>query len=220
MSKCIVTSKDIQQMPQRYRAEFINSLSGFKSANLVGTTSISGIDNLALVSSVVHIGANPPLLGMIMRPHTVPRDTLQNIKDTGVYTLNSVSESMIERAHQTSARYASDESEFDAVGFNASRSQVVDAPYVKESPLKLSLRVVEILPIQANATEMVVGEIVEVVLAEDCIDKTGYLDIEHLGSMSISGLVSYHKTQRVGAYAYAKPDAAVQPLSLRRSKNI
>ena len=80
----LFNASDIANMEQRYRANFINALSGFKSANLIGTISKSGQHNLAIVSSVFHIGAHPPLMGMIMRPHTVPRDTLQNIKDTGV----------------------------------------------------------------------------------------------------------------------------------------
>ncbi|WP_100657912.1 flavin reductase family protein [Alteromonas flava] len=214
MSEYRVNASDIAQMEQRYRAEFINSLSGFKSANLVATRSKQGIDNLAIVSSVVHIGANPPLLGMIMRPHTVQRDTLQNIKETGVYTLNSVTENMLKRAHQTSARYAYQTSEFDAVGFMRQSTTAVAASYVAESPLKISLEVQDIQYLAINQTELVIGQIVEVVLADDCIDKTGYLDIEQLGSITISGLVSYHKTKRLGAFAYAKPDTPIQPLEL------
>ncbi len=81
----IVSGDDIAAMDDRYRVFFVNALSGFKAAHLVGTTSATeeGQDNLALFSSVVHIGANPPLLGMISRPHTVPRHTLENIQATG-----------------------------------------------------------------------------------------------------------------------------------------
>ena len=68
---------DIAQLPERQRAAFINCLSGFKSANLVGTVSASGQANLALVSSVVHLGANPPLLAFISRPPSVDRHTLE-----------------------------------------------------------------------------------------------------------------------------------------------
>ncbi|MFT7259781.1 MAG: hypothetical protein ACI9MS_001643, partial [Glaciecola sp.] len=97
-------ASDIDNMAQRVRANFINSLSGFKSGNLIGTRSAGdkigtkGIDNLAVVSSVFHIGAHPPLLGMIMRPHTVRRDTLQNIKDTGEYTINHICSAIVEKA--------------------------------------------------------------------------------------------------------------------------
>jgi flavin reductase (DIM6/NTAB) family NADH-FMN oxidoreductase RutF len=121
----VFSEQAILQLPSRVRANFINSLSGFKSANLVGTRSSSGVNNLATVSSVFHVGAHPPLLGMLMRPHTVVRDTLQNIKDTGVYTINHVHYSFADKAHQCSARYLSEQSEFDAVGLNPQLSSVV-----------------------------------------------------------------------------------------------
>ena len=93
------TRGDIDALAQRYRANLINSLSGFKSATLVGTT--NGVtNNLAIVSSIVHVGANPPLIGMIMRPHTVTRDTLSNIKQQGFYTLNHVAVDWVDKAHK------------------------------------------------------------------------------------------------------------------------
>ena len=206
MSRAIYSASHISDMEQRFRAEFINSLSGFKSANLVGTQSREGQQNLAIVSSVVHIGANPPLFGMIMRPHTVQRDTLDNIKSTGVYTLNNVTPTMTQAAHQTSARYDQDVSEFAAVGLTPESSTAVVAPYVAESTIRMSLEVQDIQFIPINRTELVIGQIVEVILPEDSIDKTGYIDIEHCDSICISGLVSYHGTERVARYSYAKPD--------------
>ena len=110
------TQANINALDSRTRAHFINSLSGFKSANLIGTQDQQGNTNLAIVSSVVHLGANPPLVAMIMRPHTVPRHTFENIKQTGVYTINQVNQSIFKQAHQTSARYDKHESEFEHTG--------------------------------------------------------------------------------------------------------
>ncbi|MGS0728486.1 flavin oxidoreductase, partial [Shewanella sp. 0m-11] len=67
---------DIEQMEQRVRARLINSLSGFKSANLVATISEDGHNNVAIISSCFHLGASPALMGMVIRPDSVPRDTL------------------------------------------------------------------------------------------------------------------------------------------------
>jgi len=206
MSDRILSASDIENLEQRYRAEFVNSLSGFKSANLVGTRDKDGTDNLCIVSSVVHIGAHPPLLGMIMRPHTVQRDTLDNIKNTGVYTLNHVNSQITQQAHQTSARYPKDVSEFEAVGLHVSESNCVNAPYVSESTIKMSLQVQDIQYLAINQTELVIGQIVEVILPDNSIDKTGYIDIEACDSMAISGLVSYHNTQRMARFGYAKPN--------------
>ena len=124
--------EDIDAMDSRYRAHFINSLSGVKSANLLGTRSELGEENLAIISSVFHLGANPPLMGMIMRPHSVARHSLENILETGVYTLNHIADSFFAQAHQTSAKYPKEQSEFESkspasAAFNQDR-QTVRAP--------------------------------------------------------------------------------------------
>ena len=110
------TKGDIEALDKSNRTHLINSLSGFKSANLIGTQDLLGNTNLSIISSVIHLGAHPPLIGMIIRPHSVPRHTFENILQTGVYTVNQVNEAIYKQSHQTSARYDKNESEFDATG--------------------------------------------------------------------------------------------------------
>lgn len=206
-------ASDIDNMPQRVRANFINSLSGFKSANLIGSKDLAGNDNLAIVSSVFHIGAHPPLLGMIMRPHTVVRDTLQNIKDTGVYTINHVPTTCVEKAHQTSARYAADESEFDKVGLDVFRSEQLDAPYVKQSNIVLGMQVQDIQLLPINKTELVIGQVVEVIMQDNYMLEDGYVDLERAESALVSGLDSYHESTRLARYSYAKSNGLLHKIA-------
>ena len=102
------TRKDIDALDHLYKINFVNSLSGFKSANLIATKSKDGISNVAVFSSVVHYGSNPPILGFVLRPTTVSRNTYDNIKQTQFYTINHIVSSIIEDAHHTSAKYTSD----------------------------------------------------------------------------------------------------------------
>jgi flavin reductase (DIM6/NTAB) family NADH-FMN oxidoreductase RutF len=198
-------ASDIENMAQRVRANFINSLSGFKSANLIGTRCPMGIDNLAVVSSVFHIGALPPLLGMIMRPHSVPRDTLQNIKDTGEYTINHICSSMVDKAHQASARYDTELSEFEQIGLTPQITAQVKAPYVLESHIKLGMQVKDIQLLAINQTELVIGQVVEVIVEPRWVGADGYVDIEAAQSLAISSLDSYHSGHRIARFSYAKP---------------
>ena len=62
------SGEDIGAMASRRRAAFVNSLSGFKSANLVGSADRQGHTNLAIMSSAVHLGSHPPLLALVIRP--------------------------------------------------------------------------------------------------------------------------------------------------------
>ena len=201
-----LATHDLQQMQPRYRAMLVNSLSGYKSANLLGTISASGCSNLAMISSVFHLGADPALLGMIMRPHTVTRDSLENLLATGDYTLNHVHPDMLQAAHQSSARYEPEVSEFEAVGLTAQFTDAFTAPYVQESRLKIGLQLVETQTLQVNGTVLVIGQVVELLLPPDVIAEDGHVHIEQLQTMAVSGLDHYHLGSSHGRLAYAKPD--------------
>ncbi|HEY7885123.1 MAG TPA: flavin reductase family protein [Cellvibrionaceae bacterium] len=209
-----LTHTAIQALNSRYRAHLINGLSGFKSANLVGTQSLAGKHNLAIVSSVFHLGADPALMGMIIRPHSVARHTLENLQATGCFTLNQVSQPIYRAAHQSSARYPREVSEFAAVGLTPEPSALLAAPYVAESPVKVGLRLLstQTLP---NDTELVIGEVVEIHLPEAAVGSEGYIDIESLGVVAISGLDSYHTTERLARLSYAKPNQVAEELPVK-----
>ena len=66
----IIDSKKIAEFSKIYRLNLINSVTGYKPANLIGTKSRGGISNLAIFSSVVHLGSKPPLIGIVTRPNT------------------------------------------------------------------------------------------------------------------------------------------------------
>ena len=206
------TKQAIADLENRYRAHLINSLSGFKSANLIGTRDEQGNENVSVVSSVIHMGSNPPLLGFIVRPRKVERHTLDNILSTGSFTINAIALDG-EAAHQTSARYPKEVSEFNAAGLTPHYDDNISAPFVLESPLKMALELREHIIINSNDTEMVIGEVVHVSLPEQAIMPDGYVDLEALDLITISGLDSYHVTQRVHRLSYAKPDKALFPLT-------
>ncbi|ERB66105.1 flavin oxidoreductase [Vibrio coralliilyticus OCN008] len=208
------TKSQITAMDERKRARLINSLSGFKSANLIGTQDKFGNNNLAIVSSVVHIGSSPPLLGFVSRPNTVDRHTLENVLQSGFFSINSVESDIARAAHQTSARYSRAQSEFDETGLTPYFSERFPAPYVLESNLKIGLKLSEYIDITANNTCLIIGEVEEILIPDQFIQPDGYVDIESMEAVTISGLDSYHVTQRLYRLSYAKPDLSLHPLTL------
>lgn len=200
-----ITQENILAFEKLYRTNFVNSLSGFKSANLIGTFSKEGKTNLAIFSSVIHVGANPPVIGMLVRPASVPRHTYINVKEIGYFTINHINKEIFKRAHQTSARYDYEVSEFDECGLTPDYSEVVKAPYVKESKIKIGCRFVEEHIIKINDTIFMVGEILEVILPDDVLMEDGYVDVEKAGTIAISGLDAYHETNKISRLSYAKP---------------
>ena len=195
----------LMDMEQRKRAKFINSISGFRSVALIGTTDTQGQTNLAIFSSIVHIGSNPPLLSFIMRPDSVERHTLTNIMDTDFYTINHINADMYEKAHQTSARYPKSVSEFDAAQLTPVFKNDFVAPFVAESQIQIGMEFRERIEININQTSMIIGEIKFVHYPTSCLLEDGFIDIEKAGTITSTGLDSYHTTQVLKRLEYAKP---------------
>lgn len=214
--KLTIHSHQKNEYSRRHWLRMINSLSGFKSANLIGTISKSGKTNLSIVSSVFHLGANPPLMGLIQRPHSAnsPRHTLMNIQETKFFTINMVSSKIYKQAHQTSARYPQEISEFQQCGLEEEYSNNFKAPYVKQSPLQIGLELKEVVDITHNNTHMVIAEIKEFHVNKNALQPDGYINIESLDAVCVSGLDHYHSTKSIARLNYAKPDEQVYSIPI------
>lgn len=212
MSQIHIDYNQILQLEKQKRVHLINSLGGFKSVALVGTSDENKNTNLSIFSSFFHLGANPPLIGMIFRPSPPERDTMRNILDTGFYTINHINESIFKKAHQTSARYEKGISEFDATGLNSEFKNDFFAPFVAESEVQLGIEFKQKIDIAINNTTMIVGEIVQIYIPENCLLEDGFIDIEKANTITCSGLDSYHKTMQLDRLSYAKPDKEITSL--------
>ena len=206
MQKIYIDKQQIEELEKQKRVHLINSLGGFKSVALVGTSDENGNANLAIFSSFFHIGANPPLIGMIFRPSPPERDTLSNILETGFYTINHINEAIYRQAHQTSARYEKDISEFDATGLQSEYKNDFFAPFVGESHVQLGVTFREKIDISINNTIMIIGEIIHIHIPKNCLLEDGFIDLEKANTITCSGLDSYHKTIQLDRLNYAKPD--------------
>ncbi|MEM1110809.1 MAG: flavin reductase family protein [Pseudomonadota bacterium] len=201
-----LTRDDIEALPKRERAAFINSISGFKPANLVGTADSEGHYNLAIMSSAVHVGAHPPLLALIIRPGGDERHTLTNILDTRYYTINHVGIDFIAQAHQTAARYPQGESEFDHCGLHAHVEAGFHAPFVAEARLRMGMRLAEHHELKINGTHLVIGEVLSVELPDAALRTDYTVDLVAAGTSVLAGLESYGEVTALKRMAYAKPD--------------
>lgn len=208
----IISSSTIQTWERFYRANFINSLTGFKSVSLIGTINKKGQTNLAIFSSVVHLGSDPALIGFINRPIKAAPHTLANIQSTGMYTINHIHPSFLELAHQTSAKYPEEVSEFDELGLTPEFIDSTEAPFVKESKVKYALTLEEVIPIQLNETFLVIGKLQHVKLEKTILLPDGFLELDKASSLCSNGVDAYYSTQLIERYEYAKPGAKLKTL--------
>ncbi len=224
-----LNQQEIQGLDKEYRRAFINSLAGFRQAVLVGTQSAAGKTNLAIFNSLIHLGANPALFGLINRPDSVQRDTLQNIESQGVYTLNYVSGADYQKAHQTSARYPQGVSEFEQVGFKEQYRPSLEAPFEPqitdslEAPLKtqltppfpapfvasaivqIGMKFEERVDLKINGTVLLIGSIQSVYIDDALVAADGFVNLSEAGVLVSQGLDAYFTTSPLGRLPYAKP---------------
>jgi flavin reductase (DIM6/NTAB) family NADH-FMN oxidoreductase RutF len=210
--KIFISNSDLDTFEKQKRTTFINSLSGYKGAFLIGTKNAQNQENLAIFSSICHVGANPPLLGFIHRPASVERHTYENILESKQFTLNSVSQDFIEKAHQTSARYTREHSEFEEVGLTPMYRTDFFAPFVQESPLQIGLDLQEIIPITSNDTILIIGKMNCIYLPEHTMREDGFVDHESMQSICVSGLDAYHSVEKISRFSYAKPNQTLKKI--------
>lgn len=212
-----LNQQEIQGLDKEFRRAFINSLAGFRQAVLVGTQSAAGKTNLAIFNSLIHLGANPALFGLINRPDSVQRDTLQNIESQGVYTLNYVAGADYQKAHQTSARYPQGVSEFEQVGFEEQYRTSLEAPFEPQSTttfpapfvagamVQIGMKFEERVDLKINGTVLLIGSIQSVYIDDALVAADGFVNLSEAGVLVSQGLDAYFTTSPLGRLPYAKP---------------
>ncbi len=201
-------TNDLNALGRIVRANLVNGLSGFKTANLIGTLHANGQPNLAIFSSAVHLGADPALVGFIFRPvegsRKTSRHSYENILRDKTFTISHINQNIYEAAHQTSANYADDVSEFEAVGLTPQYLFGFPAPFVGEATIKMGCRYVEEHLITANRTILLVAQIETIILPDNCMDAQGNLDLQAAQTVALSGLDTYHSTTLLQRLPYAR----------------
>ncbi|RXK49716.1 flavin reductase family protein [Aquirufa rosea] len=209
----IATLSDIESMEKSFRTNLINHLSGGKAVHLLGTFNKHGQSNLAIFSNVIHVGANPAMIGILFRPVLNDSHSYKNIQANKRFTLNQIPASMVQAAHQTSARYPSNTSEFEACGIEEEIIPEFEGPFVKNSLVKMGLIWEEEHVIKTNQTILIVGKIQYISVEDSILLPDGHIDLEKAQSVSAGGLDSYYQLNKVAQFPYAKvsADASHEP---------
>jgi len=207
-----ISQDDLSKLEKVERLNLINSCTGYKSANLIATKSLVGESNVAIFSSITHLGSNPALIGFMVRPTTVPRDTYKNIKDTGYFTVNHVTETMIVDAHHTSANYESGVSEFNKTNLEEEWKEGISVPFTKGSPVQLYCKYVNEYYIKENDTIHIIASIEQLFFDENLRHEDGWLQIEKGNVVALNGLDGYCLPKLIDRFEYARIDTPTKSI--------
>lgn len=197
---------EIEKMDRIPRLNLINSCTGYKSANLIATISNEGRTNVAVFSSVTHLGSDPALISFTLRPTAVPRHTYQNIKAYGYFSVNHITAEQIAAAHHTSAAYPEEISEFDQTDLQPIFHNDCPVPFVKGSPVKLLCKYVNEYLISENGCILMVASIEAVFYEEELLSSDYWLQLDKGNVVAVNGLDGYALPQLLERFPFARPN--------------
>ncbi|MDP2920899.1 MAG: flavin reductase family protein [Candidatus Omnitrophota bacterium] len=169
---------------------------------IIGTYDKSGKPNGAAVAWGGIVCSKPPCVGISLRKATY---TYGNIMDKKAFTVNVPCEKYIKEADYFGIVSGRNEDKFAKTKLTPVKSDLIDAPYIKEFPLILECRVISTIEIGLHT--QFVGEILDVKADENMLSKDGLPDIEKVKPILYDPEVcTYHSVGKYlgGAFSIGK----------------
>lgn len=162
---------DFEQLPRMDRYKLLVSSVVPRPIALVTTVDTKGVVNAAPFSFFNAVSAEPPLLvlGLEVTDYAPRKDTGDNIRDTGEFVVNLVSESIADAMNICAIDFPADEDEVSESGLTAVLSAKVKPPYIAESPVSFECKRVATMEV-GTGNRVVIGEVVFMHIDDDKID--------------------------------------------------
>jgi flavin reductase (DIM6/NTAB) family NADH-FMN oxidoreductase RutF len=158
----------------RERYHLVTSLVVPRPIGWVSTRSSDGVPNLAPFSYFNAVSATPMLLGVsIGHRRSVPKDTLMNIRASGSFCLNVVTEEQLESMNLSSGEHPPEIDEFEVAGLPIGESERVRAPYVASCPAVFECRLDQEVELKGGNASLVIGEVVGIRLSNRLVMEDG-----------------------------------------------
>jgi flavin reductase (DIM6/NTAB) family NADH-FMN oxidoreductase RutF len=148
-------------------------------------------DNLAPYSFFNAVAYHPP---QIMFASTGIKDTLKNIRETGVFAVNITSAAMFAAMSETSAALPHGSDEFTAAGVARADCTLIPCPRVADAPATLECRVLQEITLAGRDNVMTIAEVVGIHLRDDCL-VDGRFDLTRFQPMARAGYQDYARVE-------------------------
>lgn len=163
---------DLDEAESRDRYKLLSGLVVPRPIGWIGTRRSDGTNNLAPFSFFNVVSSSPPVVLFSAGAHLDrPKDSATLAGETGVFTVNIVSEDVVEAMSITSGTFSAEDDEFAIAGLTPVPGAKVDAPLVAESPANLECRVRDVIEL-GGGTLLVVGDVVAIHVEESVLDGT------------------------------------------------
>ncbi len=193
------------------------------------TVDAQGNVNLSPFSFFNLFSVNPPII--VFSPSSRVRNnttkhTLQNLHEVPEVVVNIVTYDMVQQVSLSSCEYPKGTDEFLKAGFTKEASQLVKPPRVKESPVQMECKVIEIKSLgdKGGAGNLVIAEIIMLHIHENILDENGKIDQRKLDLAARLGGNWYARVNADNIFEVKKPNTELGigidalPASIRTSK--
>ncbi|WP_416368984.1 flavin reductase family protein [Tritonibacter mobilis] len=173
----------------------------------ISTRSGAGVNNLAPYSFFNAVAYVPPQV-MFASTSTKDdqdgtKDSIANIRETGVFCVNVVEYAMRDAMNKTSAALDKGIDEFAHAGLEAVPCETIDCARVAGVPAALECRLTQIVDLPGEANKVAFGEVVGVHLRDDCL-VDGVFDVTRYQPLSRLGYRDYAKISDL--FSLSRPD--------------
>jgi len=166
----------------------------------ISTRGADGSDNLAPYSFFNAVAYVPP---QVMFSSTSAKDdrgdtkdSVANIRETGVFAVNIVSFDMKDTMNRTSGPWSKATDEFADAGINKAVCETIDCARVAEAPATLECKMTQIVKLDGAANFAVFGEVTGVHMRDDCMTD-GRFDPTAFGQLARMGYMDYAVVREV-----------------------
>ena len=190
---------DMEKTPHRQVYNLLIGLVAPRPIAWVTSMDEEGVLNAAPFSSYNYLCTDPPIVGMGVTnrsgPGAVPKDTAHNIRRTGEYVINVVTEDLLEKMNVCATDFPAGVNELQMAGLTTAPSSVVKVPRIAEAHAALECK--EFTTMEIGRSRIVLGRVVAMYVEDRFVDPAGpYIKADALHAIGrMNGMGNYVKTR-------------------------
>jgi flavin reductase (DIM6/NTAB) family NADH-FMN oxidoreductase RutF len=190
---------DLEALPANHAYKLLVGLVAPRPIALITSMDEHGRLNAAPFSAYNYLCTDPPIIGVGVTNRSsetfVPKDTARNIRRTGEFVVNIVTEDIAEKMNICATEFPEEMSEVELAGFTTAASEKIKVPRIAEAHAAMECR--EFTTMEIGRSRIILGRVVGIYVEDRFIDPEGpYVKAEELHAIGrMNGLGNYVKTR-------------------------
>ena len=154
--------------------------------------------NIITVAWAGTISSSPAMVSISIRPERYSYDI---IKETGEFVVNLVTKDLVFATDYCGVKSGRDIDKFKQMKLTPTRSQIVKAPGIDESPVNIECKVIDIIPLGSH--DMFLGEVVNVTVEDIFMNESGKFELNSTGLVAYSHGEYFELGKKLGKFGYS-----------------